>query len=957
MTAKIYNIPSGLSPTDILAEVLAAPNPAAELTETLVLLPNRRACRELRDAFVRLNGMQPTLLPRIMPLGDPDEDELFFTGALPEAEKILPAVSPMERILLFTRLISSGQKELTGGGCSPAQAAALATELCRLLDTIESEELPFAALSSLVPEEYAAHWQKTLDFLKIVGEFFPQILAERKSMNPAARQCLLLKKQAAAWQAVPPRGRVVVAGTTGAFPAMRELIKTVFNMPLGTVFINGLDRCLDDFSWQLIDETHPQYELRLLLDFLGLSREEIPDVRPSPSPGREKFVSEVMRPAATTDQWRNINRETFSKDDLNGVHLVDCRDFREEALAVAALMRHTLETPEKTAALVTGNRDLARHVSAELRRWDINVDDSAGRPLTQTPVGIFLRLITEYCQNTENNIALLALCKHPLAGCGYKKAAFRSSVRAYEKDVLRRRKNNPAAAEIIKSAKDKLSPLTELYNRQTASFADLLAAHLKAAEAFAADETGTGASNLWRGDDGEAAASFFASLMEHADALPQMETNRYGDFVSSLMTGIPVRPKYGTHPRLKILGPIEARLSGFDTVIIGEVNEGCWPAAAAADAWMSRPMKKDFGYPLPERKIGVNAGDFAGLLAQKNVYLTRADRVNDTPMNKSRWWLRMETVLTAAGINPEQMRDDFYRQTAAFLDRPQKYKPLQPPAPKPPLKLRPRELWAGAVENLMRDPYIVFAKYILKLEPLKKIDDRPGIVDLGIIVHTVLEKFNRRFPEQLPDNAADILAQIGKEELAAAGLDRQTLAFWQPQMDKIVNWVLKKENSYRTDISRVYCETVGHYSFETSGGTFTLSARADRIDITKDGQINIIDYKSGRARSKKEVNVGYAPQLPIEGIIAENGGFENIPAAKVKSLRYWRLGNEEICINDKVADILRRNLNNIKNLIDVFDNEEKAYLTQPNPKYAPTYSDYEHLSRIKEWGVIENNDD
>ena len=308
MTAKIYNIPSGLSPTDILAEVLAAPNPAAELTETLVLLPNRRACRELRDAFVRLNGMQPTLLPRIMPLGDPDEDELFFTGALPEAEKIPPAVSPMERILLFTRLISSGQKELTGGGCSPAQAAALATELCRLLDTIESEELPFVALSSLVPEEYAAHWQKTLDFLKIVGEFFPQILAERKSMNPAARQCLLLKKQAAAWQAVPPRGRVVVAGTTGAFPAMRELIKTVFNMPLGTVFINGLDRCLDDFSWQLIDETHPQYELRLLLDFLGLSREEIPDVRPSPSPGREKFVSEVMRPAATTDQWRNINR-------------------------------------------------------------------------------------------------------------------------------------------------------------------------------------------------------------------------------------------------------------------------------------------------------------------------------------------------------------------------------------------------------------------------------------------------------------------------------------------------------------------------------------------------------------------------------------------------------------------------------------------------------------------------
>ncbi len=957
MTAKIYNIPSGLSPTDILAEVLAAPNPAAELTETLVLLPNRRACRELRDAFVRLNGMQPTLLPRIMPLGDPDEDELFFTGALPEAEKIPPAVSPMERILLFTRLISSGQKELTGGGCSPAQAAALATELCRLLDTIESEELPFAALSSLVPEEYAAHWQKTLDFLKIVGEFFPQILAERKAVNPATRRCLLLKEQAAVWQKTPPRGRVIVAGTTGAFPSMRELIKTVFNLPLGTVFINGLDRFLDNSSWELIDETHPQYELRLLLESLGLSRDEIPDIRPSPSPQREKFISEVMRPAATTDQWRNITRETFSLKDLNGVHLINCRDFREEALAIASLMRHKLETPEKTTALVTGNRELARRVSAELRRWNITVDDSAGRPLAQTPVGIFLRLVAEYCQNPDDHIALLALCKHPLAGCGHKKAVFRAFVRAYEKDILRRRKKNSKAEEIMEAAQKRLFPLIELYRREKSSFTDLLTAHLRAAEAFAADDATGGAENLWHGDDGEAAAVFFASLIEHADILPQTETCQYADFVSSLMTTVPVRPKYGTHPRLKILGPIEARLSGFDTVIIGEVNEGCWPAAAAADAWMSRPMKKDFGYPLPERETGISACDFAGLLAQKDVYLTRADRVNDTPMNKSRWLLRMETVLTAAGIDPKEMQDNFYKQTAVFLDHPHKYDPLLPPTPKPPLKLRPRELWAGAVENLMRDPYIVFAKYILKLEPLKNIDEQPGIVDLGIIVHTVLEKFNQRFPEQLPDNAGDILAELGQEELNASGFDRQTLTFWQPQMEKIINWVLKKENSYRQNISRVYCETVGHYSFEAPGGIFTLSARADRIDITKDGKINIIDYKTGRARSKKEVNLGYAPQLPIEGIIAANGGFQNIAAAEVNSLRYWRLGTEEINIDGKIAEILSCNLKNIKDLIEVFDNQNKAYLTQPNPQYAPTYSDYEHLSRIKEWGVTESNDD
>ena len=221
----------------------------------------------------------------------------------------------------------------------------------------------------------------------------------------------------------------------------------------------------------------------------------------------------------------------------------------------------------------------------------------------------------------------------------------------------------------------------------------------------------------------------------------------------------------------------------------------------------------------------------------------------------------------------------------------------------------------------------------------------------------MLEKFNRRFPGQLPDNAEEILSQIGRQEFAAAGIDEQTLAFWQPALDKIVRWVLDKENGYRREISRVFCEAKGRYDFEAPGGTFTVGARADRIDLTVDGKINVIDYKTGRARTKKEISAGYAPQLPIEGIIALNGGFAGISAAEVNSLRYWRLGKEEICVDEKINEILERNLENIKRLIAVFDNEDKPYLTQPNPKYAPAYSDYEHLSRIKEWGANDRHDD
>ena len=863
MAVNVRNIPAGFSPVDTIAALLLEESGGCDLTDTLVLLPNRRACRELSDAFVRLNGMQPTILPRIQPLGDPDEDEFFFADSLPQAAELAPAVSPVERTLLFTRLIAARQQELTGGGGSLAQAAYLAGELGRLLDAVESEELAFDALSGLVPEEYAAHWQKTLDFLKIITEYFPQILAERGFSNPAARRTTLLKMQCALWRQTPPSGRVVIAGTPGAFPAVRELIKTVAEMPSGTVYLNDLDRCLDEHSWQLTDESHPQYEIRQLLDYLGLTREQVADAVPATASGREKLISETMRPAAATDRWREISAQTFPAEALNGVHLISCREFREEALTIAAIMRHTLETPEKTAALVTSDRNLARRVAAELRRWDINVDDSAGRPLTQTPVGIFLRLVAECCEKPDDDVSLLGLMKHPFAAAGGRPAVFHARIREYERKVLRGGEKDETAESFIREKKELLRPLFELCRQPQADFRELLRAHLQTAESLAADDEKGGAEKLWKGDDGEAAALFFSALLENAETLPIIKQNQYGDFIASLMSSVTVRPKYGTHPRLKILGPIEARLSGFDTVIIGEVNEGAMPAAAPAGAWM----------------------------------------------------------------------------------------------PKPPLAARPRELWANAIENLMRDPYIIFAKHILKLKPLEELNRKPGIIDLGIIVHAVLEKFNRRFPGQLPDNAEEILTQIGRQEFAAAGIDEQTLAFWQPALDKIVRWVLDKENGYRREISRVFCEAEGRYDFEAPGGTFTVGARADRIDLTVDGKINVIDYKTGRARTKKEISAGYAPQLPIEGIIALNGGFAGISAAEVNSLRYWRLGKEEICVDEKINEILERNLENIKRLIAVFDNEDKPYLTQPNPKYAPAYSDYEHLSRIKEWGANDRHDD
>lgn len=961
MTQHIYNIPLTCAFADVLARKFAEEykNTPLELSDVVFLLPNRRACKALADAFVREKGLEPTLLPRMLPIGDVEEDELFLTGfdfgeALAE---LPPGIERTERLLLFTKIIMAKPADFGIEKLSANQACFLAQELASLIDTVHNERLSFDNLEKLVPEEYAAHWQDTLKFLRIITHYWPEILKERGLSDPSFRRNMLLHLQSEIWRKNPPEKRIVIAGTTATFPAMKELVKTVAGLPHGAVVLSGLDRELDEEDWTRVDETHPQYELKDLLEYLELKRFQIEDLVPAEDVLRERLVSEVMRPAPTTDKWRGIGDRHIGAAALDGLRLIECQDIRKEALTIALIMRETLEYPERTAALITTDRQLARRVSAELERWNISVDDSAGRPLALTPVGIFLRLIAEVCEKDFAPAAFLSLLKHPLFAAGREYAEVRQLARDYEKNVLRGGREDAVLEEKIADIRALFGELCRLYRNPQAEFKDLCEVHIRTAECLAAAPGKDGAQILWRGDAGEAAAQFVGDLYEKADVLGKIETAEYLGLMEALMAGITVRPKYGMHPRLKILGPIEARLTHFDTVIVGEVNEGIFPKQSASDPWMSRPMKKDFGFPLPEKAIGVLAHDFCQLLGQKRVYLTRADRVQGTPMVKSRWWMRLETVLKALGLQSEDFADTAFSSWAEFIDRSDVFVRLAPPAPRPPVEARPRILSASAVENWMRDPYIIFAKYILKLKPLEDLEQDLTLKDYGTIIHAVLEKFNKKYPASFPDNARAELLKMGEDYFNENKVAAETRAFWWPNFEKTVNWLADTERNYRPEIAKVHGEAQGSFDFEAPAGRFTITAKADRVDETADGKINIIDYKTGTARSVREIETGYAPQLPIEGLIAQRGGFEGIPEAEVAKLIYWQLGRKETVAEENMPEILENCFEHIKQLAALFDFETTPYISQPNPKNAPKYSDYEHLSRVREWSVTEDGTD
>lgn len=961
MAAKIYNINAGASFVDVLAEHFLKyyKNQPEELANVLFLLPNRRACQSLSEAFVRLKGLEPTILPQIVPIADIEEDEVFLTGQSNILQNLSPEITKTERVFIFSKLISQ-KPELGFGHLSLAQAYALAENLAALIDLSYNENLDFSRLSEIVPAEFAAHWQESLELLKIITEYWPQILRERNKADTVKRRNQLLEAELKLWQQSQTKQKIVVAGSTAAFPLQKQLVKTVLNLPNGEVWLYGLDSCLEDSGWAQIDENHPQFELKELLDYLQIDRGSIINLPQKTFSSRERLVSEIMRPAAASAEWRSLSSNPLLKENFEGIHLLNCDDIRQEAQAIALLIRNTLEMPEKTAALATVDRNLARRVISELKRWNIVADDSAGQPLSLTPIGVYLRQIINVLENDFSQVSLLSLLKHPFTSCGQNPAVFNQKVRKLELSWRKKEDLSPELAEFITGIKEIFAPLCELYRQAETDLQQFFTSHIKTAELLADTDIKTGDKIIWKNDAGAVASKFVSDFMQNCVILGKIKPHDYLAFLESMLIEQNVRVRYGMHPRVKILGPIEARLTQFDVTIIGEVNEGVWPKLPTADLWMSRPMKKDFGFPLPERNIGVAAADFAHLLNAKKVYLTRAERVDGTPTNKSRWWLRFETILAANFGNQKEdkakyefLYDNKYSLWAKYLERATEQKRISAPEPRPPLPLRPRKLSAVNFEMLMRDPYTIFAKYILKLYPLEELDEDVVYRDYGNIVHAVIEKFNNIYNTgAYPPDAEQQLLKLGEAEFAANNISLDIKAFWWPKFVKTAAWLVETEKNYRSEVKKVYNEVTGSLDFASDGGKFTITAKADRIDETIDGHLNVLDYKTGKARTLKEIITGMAPQLPIEGLIAEKGGYAGIPAKKVSTLRYWRLGKEEIAANSEQSQKgLERTMSYLQTLIAYFDKESTPYYAKPNPHDAPDYSDYDHLSRFLEWSV------
>ncbi|HVL29669.1 MAG TPA: double-strand break repair protein AddB, partial [Sphingomicrobium sp.] len=912
------------------------------------------------EAFVRASG-GGLVLPRLIAIGDPDLDDRIG-GALDPADAgdpVPPAIEPLARQLAIAALVR-------GHGEGAAEALRLAGDLVRTLDALVVEEVPPSRLKDVgaADHDLAGHWQVSLARLQAIIEQWPAELRRRGLIDLAERRNRLLRATAKRWSNQPPPGFTVAAGITTAAPAVAALLGAVARMPEGMVVLPGLALAdvMPDDEWEALspgeggqsEQTHPQYHLKLLLDRLGVAREEV-EVwkgrgRAASPAARGRAVANAMTAARFSDKW---NRLQPAERRLTGIRAVELPDAAAEASAIALALREALETPGRTAALVTPDRTLASRVAALLARWGIHADDSAGRPLSQMPAGTLLLAIAAAASEQFAPVALLNLLKHPLVGGeGEARLQWLDSVRAIDL-ALRGPRPAPGLAGLDRhcAVKDRergtrgcIAAWTALREKLKPLEASLNATLSVQSLAGALRETAATLSGgrAWSGPDGRTAAELIAELEEAGDASALLlEPEEWVPVLRQLMEARPVRPPFGGHPRVFIWGLLEARLQKADLIILGGLNEGVWPALPTPDPWLAPKVRAELGLPGLEHRIGLAAHDFASALGAPKVLVTRSRRDSRSPTVASRFWLRLEAM---TGGLP---RDHRLERLARALDDPGPPQPVTRPEPCPPPEQRPERISVTAVDRLKADPFAFYAQAILELRSLEPVDADHTAAWKGTAVHQVLQEWLEH-DECDPDRLRPLAEQL----LADGTIHPMLRALWAPRLLEAIDWIAELERANQAEGRRpLRAEASG----ETPLAGILVYGRADRLDRLRDGGLAVIDYKTGAPPTQKAVDAGFALQLGLLGLIGRAGGFDQV-RGDPQAFEYWSLQRHKGTFGRLTrpdrdmapGEFLDHAYKNFAEAAGRWLTGSEPFTAKLNPAYAP-YGDYDQLMRLEEW--------
>lgn len=988
---SVYSIAAHRGFADALVAGLVPRYAEADLglARLTLLLPSTRAVRTVTEAFIRHFGAESQpgmLMPRMAVVGDLDLDETL--GALLDplgASDIPPAVELTRRWLTLAQLVDQAMAAL-GRDPKPTPAGRLriAHEIGQTMDRLLVEGVaPDDLWQEPVMQalaEVASHWSENTKLFYTVQTIWLAELQRLGMVDAATRRNMLFARAAKRWRDHPPTSPIVAAGVTSAAPELAKLLRVVADLPNGAVVLPDFDLALDDAVWDELGRagrgdspedtafargdavTHPQYHLKLLLNRMGVARGEVlPWHRRglgAAEPRRSHAISSLFLPPQASTGWVELPPE---KRRLTGVRIMESANPEEEAQAIALLVREALEVPGKRVAVVTPDRGLAARVAAHLRRWNIEADDSAGRPLSQTPAGRLLLLLAEVAAEEAAPVPLMALLEHPLAGLPFGRADWLDHARALELAlrgprpapgfaplrgfVLRLGEKSRGIADWWTEIETILAPLLPREEDEPL-LADQLDALAAAGEALCGAQ-------LWAREDGRALSAFIDDLRLHAREVGLgLASADLATVLREAMERVAVRPPYGGHPRVAIYGLLESRMSRADLVICGGLNEGSWPPRPAPDPLLAPPVMRALGVPGADFRIGLSAHDLAGALGAPEVVLSRAARDESGPAIPSRFLLRVKALLgeTLLESHEEKAAVDLARVLDAASAEPP---PYPRPEPRPSAEQRDVPIAVTALDRLLGDPYQFYASAILGLRPLDALDAEPSAAWQGTAAHKILERWHVA-REDDPRAPLKPIAESVLEEMNAHPLMR---SLWRPRLMAALEWV-EAQIDAEPEREVIAVERKGEMIVDG----VRIHGRADRIDRLPGGELAIVDYKTGKPPSWAMVQEGFALQLGLIGLMARTDGIKDV-SGEPTAFEYWSLAKNRdgdfgyvetpLRIGTKRVGIAPESFlplteKKLHEAIGDYIKGTEPFTARKNPDY-PGYADYDQLMRLDEW--------
>ncbi|CUH65019.1 double-strand break repair protein AddB [Thalassovita gelatinovora] len=924
------------------------------------MVNTRRMARRIRDLF---DTGPARLLPQIGLVTDPGQGRVFAD--------IPAAVSPLRRRLEVAQLVSrllDQQPDLA----PRASLYDLADSLADLMDEMQGEGVEPDVLQTLDVSDESGHWKRALGFLEIVQHYFSD---SGETPDAQTRQRMIVNALTDEWQEQPPQQPLIVAGSTGSRGTTMALMKAVAKLPQGALVLPGYDfempiSAWDDLSDALSAEDHPQYRFRKLMDELGIGPQDVQPWTDTPAPcsARNRLVSLALRPAPVTDRWLAEGPELTGLDracaDLT---LIEAPSQRDEALAIALRLRKAADEGI-TSALITPDRMLTRQVTSALDRWGIVPDDSAGTPLQLSAPGRFLRHVSALFHRKLTSESLLTLLMHPLTHMGGERGAHLRLTRELELHIRRKGMPFPDPDQMRIWASLHEDPFTASWmdwligafidtdGAGPKALIDQVDRHIELSEIIATGCAPTGNNTLWDKEAGIAARSVVDTLRDEAEHGGILSSVDYADLFGAILSQTEVRNPDEPHTKILIWGTLEARVQGADLVILGGLNEASWPEMPTPDPWLNRRMRHDAGLLLPERRIGLSAHDFQQAIGAPQVWLTRSIRSDDAETVPSRWLNRMTNLLNGLpeqggdkALSDSRHRGDAWLAMARQLEEPGQTAPAPRPSPRPPVMARPNRLSVTEIKRLIRDPYAIYARHVLRLRPLDPLMRAPDALLRGIVTHSVLEQFIHEVRADDRALTAQRLNEIAETILAENVPWPEIRALWAARIVRIADWFVSTEKQRQLRAEPKYFEEQGEVRLDAV--EFTLSAKADRIDMDDQGRAHVYDYKTGAPPSTKQQRI-FDKQLLLEAAMITRGGFAGIGPADVAEAVFIGLGSTPKEVPAPLdEEPVEQVWDKFETLIQSYFQPEQGYTARRALFKDTDPSDYDQLSRFGEWDV------